>query len=93
MQKTKYFNKKIYETETKIKTAFIILTTFLIGMYIGVAIDYLELQNKEEKINTLEVELDDKKEVITRLEKEKSNLETKLNNYTLEKRKNINGFR
>ena len=30
MKKTKYFNSKIYETEKKIKTAFIILITFLI---------------------------------------------------------------
>ena len=30
MEKTKYFNKNIYETEKKIKTAFIILVVFLI---------------------------------------------------------------
>ena len=30
MQKTKHFNKDIYETEKKIKTAFIILVVFLI---------------------------------------------------------------
>lgn len=30
MKKTKYFNSKIYETEKKIKTAFIILLVFLI---------------------------------------------------------------
>ena len=30
MKKTKYFNKDIYEKEKKIKTAFIILVTFLI---------------------------------------------------------------
>lgn len=30
MKKTKHFNKDIYETEKKIKTAFIILITFLI---------------------------------------------------------------
>ena len=30
MKKTKYFNKDIYETEKKIKTAFIILVVFLI---------------------------------------------------------------
>lgn len=29
-EKTKHFNKDIYETEKKIKTAFIILITFLI---------------------------------------------------------------
>ncbi len=30
MKKTKHFNSKIYETEKKIKTAFIILVVFLI---------------------------------------------------------------
>lgn len=30
MKKTKHFNSKIYETEKKIKTAFIILIVFLI---------------------------------------------------------------
>lgn len=30
MKKTKYFNKNMYETEKKIKTAFIILVVFLI---------------------------------------------------------------
>ena len=30
MKKTKYFNNKVYETEKKIKTAFIILVVFLV---------------------------------------------------------------
>ena len=30
MKKTKYYDKNVYETEKKIKTAFIILITFLI---------------------------------------------------------------
>lgn len=64
MQKTKHFNKDIYETEKKIKTAFIILITFLIGMYIGVAINYMELQNKEREIREYQVEIDNLKEVI-----------------------------
>ena len=32
MKKTKYFNKDIYETEKKIKTAFITLVVFLIRL-------------------------------------------------------------
>ena len=64
MQKTKHFNKDIYETEKKIKAAFIILLTFLIGMYIGVAINYMELQNKEREIREYQVEIDNLKEVI-----------------------------
>ena len=62
--KTKYFNSKIYETEKKIKTAFIILLVFLLGLYIGVAINYMELQNKERVIREYQVEIDNLKEVI-----------------------------
>ena len=87
MKKTKYFNKDIYKTEKKIKTAFIILVVFLIGMYIGVAINYMELQNKEQKIREYQVEVDSKDEVINRLNKEKNELESKLNNYTIQGRK------
>ena len=64
MQKIKYYDSKMYKTETKIKTAFIILITFLIGMYIGVAINYMELQNKEREIREYQVEIDSLKEVI-----------------------------
>ena len=63
-KKTKHFNKDIYETEKKIKTAFIILVTFLLGIYIGVAINYMELQNKEKQIREYQVEVDSLKEVI-----------------------------
>ena len=64
MQKTKYYDKNFYKTEKKIKNAFIILLTFLIGMYIGVAINYMELQNKEKQIREYQVEIDSLKEVI-----------------------------
>ena len=64
MKKTKYYDKNVYKTEKKIKTAFIILVTFLIGMYIGLAINYMELQNKEREIREYQVEIDSLKEVI-----------------------------
>ena len=64
MKKTKHFNKDIYKTEKKIKTAFIILIVFLLGLYIGVAINYMELQNKEQQIREYQVEIDNLKEVI-----------------------------
>ena len=70
MQKTKHFNKDIYETEKKIKTAFIILVTFLIGLYIGLAINYMELQNKEKQIREYQVEIDNLKEIIYLMETE-----------------------
>ena len=87
MKKTKYFNKDIYETEKKIKNAFIILLTFLIGMYIGVAINYMELQNKEKQIREYQVEIDDKKQTLDRVIQEKEDLETILNNYTINERR------
>lgn len=64
MKKTKHFNKDIYETERKIKTAFIILLVFLLGLYIGIAINYMELQNKDQQIEEYQVEIDNLKEVI-----------------------------
>lgn len=66
MKKTKYFDRKIYEKDKKIKTAFIILITFLIGVYVGLAIHYLELQEKDAKIRNMYVQLDDLKEIIHR---------------------------
>lgn len=70
MKKTKYFNKDLYETEKKIKTAFIILVTFLIGMYIGLAINFMELQNKEREIREYQVEIDSLKETVYILQQE-----------------------
>ena len=69
-EKTKHFNKDIYETEKKIKTAFIILVTFLLGIYIGVAINYMELQNKEQQIREYQVEIDSLKETVYILQQE-----------------------
>ena len=87
MKKTKYFNKDIYETEKKIKTAIIILIVFLLGLYIGLAINYMELQNKEQQIREYQVEIDDKKQTLDRVIQEKEDLETILNNYTIEERR------
>lgn len=70
MKKTKHFNKDIYETEKKIKNAFIILVTFLIGLYIGLAINYMELQNKEQQIREYQVEIDSLKETVYILQQE-----------------------
>lgn len=64
MKKTKHYDKDVYKTEKKIKAAFIILVVFLLGLYIGVAINYMELQNKEREIREYQVEIDNLKEVI-----------------------------
>ena len=47
-----------------IKTIFIVLITFLIGIYVGLAINYLEVQEKDAKIREQYVEIDDLKEII-----------------------------
>lgn len=47
----------------------------------------MELQNKEQEIREYQVEIDSKDEAINRLNKEKNELESKLNNYTIRERK------
>lgn len=74
---TKYYDKRIYEKDKKIKTAFVILITFLIGMYVGVAINYLELQEKDSKIREQYVEIDSLKETIHQYELEELKNEVK----------------
>ena len=56
-------------------------------MYIGVAINYLELQNKEKEIREYQVEIDSKNQVIDTLNEDKNELEIILNNYTIQERK------
>ena len=64
MKKTKYYDKRIYEKDKKIKTAFLVIIIFLFGLYVGLAINYLELQEKDAKIRNMYVQLDDLKEII-----------------------------
>lgn len=70
MQKTKYYNKELYEIENKIKTALIILIIFILGLFTGLLVNNLELQNKEKEIREYQVEIDSLKESICLLEKE-----------------------
>ena len=70
MKKTKYYDKRIYEKDRKIKTFFVLLITFLIGMYVGVAINYLEFQEKDAKIREQYVEIDSLRETIYQYELE-----------------------
>ena len=67
---TKYYDKDIYKKDKKIKTFFVILITFLIGMYAGLAIHYLELQEKDAKIREQYVEIDSLKETVYQYELE-----------------------
>ena len=70
MQKTKYYNKELYEIEKEIKTALIILIIFILGIFTGLLANNLESQNKEKQIIEQEVEIDSLKESIYLLEKE-----------------------
>nr|DAH05192.1 MAG TPA: Lipopolysaccharide assembly protein A domain [Caudoviricetes sp.] len=70
MQKTKYYNKELYEIEKEIKTALIILIIFILGLFTGLLVNNLELQNKEKEIREYQVEIDSLKECIHLLEKE-----------------------
>ncbi len=70
MQKTKYYNKELYEIENKIKTAFVILIVFILGLFTGLLVNNLELKNKEKEIREYQVEIDSLKESIYLLEKE-----------------------
>lgn len=70
MKRTKYYDKDIYKKDKLIKTIFVILITFLIGMYAGLAINYLELQEKDSKIREQYVEIDSLKETIYQYELE-----------------------
>lgn len=64
MERTKYYDKDIYKKDKLIKTIFVILITFLVGMYVGVAINYLELQEKDSKIREQYVEIDSLRETV-----------------------------
>ena len=64
MKRTKYYDKEIYKKDKLIKTAFAILITFLVGMYAGLAINYLELQEKDNKIRKQYVEIDSLRETV-----------------------------
>lgn len=66
----KFYDKRIYEKDKKIKAMFVILITFLLGIYIGLAINYLEIQEKDTKIRNQYVEIDNLKEIIHRQEME-----------------------
>ena len=70
MKRTKYYDKDIYKKDKLIKTIFVILITFLIGMYAGVAINYLELKEKDSKIREQYVEIDSLKETVYQYELE-----------------------
>ncbi len=70
MKKTRYYVKDIYKKDKKIKKFFAILIVFLFGLYVGLAINYLELQEKDAKIRELYIEIDSLKETVYQYELE-----------------------
>ena len=70
MKENKYYNKETYEIETKTKEAFVILIVFILGLFTGLLVNNLELQNKEKEIREYQVEIDSLKESIHLLEEE-----------------------
>jgi hypothetical protein len=87
VKKTKYFNKEMYETEKKIKSVIITISIFIIGLISGLSIGYFENTKKDTYINMLQTELDSMNATINDLDREKSRLETIINNYTIESRR------
>lgn len=70
MKKTRYYVKDIYKKDKKIKKFFAILIVFLFGLYVGLAVNYLELQEKDTKIRELYIEIDSLKETVYQYELE-----------------------
>ena len=70
MKKTRYYVKDIYKKDKKIKKFFAILIVFLFGLYVGLAVNYLELQEKDAKIRELYIEIDSLKETVYQYELE-----------------------
>lgn len=72
-----------------IKTIVYVLIAFLLGLMLAITI--IHNKNKE-LINNQYIELDNSREVIDKLTQENNKLETILNNYTIEERKECNSY-
>lgn len=87
MKNTKYFDKEIYEMENKIKPIIVILIVFIIGLFSGFGVGYVEIHNKDNYINMINAELDKSNSSINELAEENSRLQTIINNYTIQSRR------
>lgn len=54
----KYYDKKMYEMEEKIKTALFTLLIFTISFLLGAFIGNVDVNNKEQQIKQLQIEID-----------------------------------
>ena len=57
----KYYDKKMYEMEQKIKTALFTIVVFTISFLLGTFIGKVEVNNKEQQIKKLQIEIDNLK--------------------------------
>lgn len=57
----KYYDKKIYEMEQKIKTALFIILIFTISFLLGAFLGNVDINNKEQQIKQLQIEIDNLK--------------------------------
>lgn len=57
----KYYDKKMYEMEEKIKTALFTLLIFTISFLLGAFIGNMDVNNKEQQIKQLQMEIDNLK--------------------------------
>lgn len=57
----KYYDKKIYEMEQKIKTALFTILIFTISFLLGAFIGNVDTNNKEQQIKQLQIEIDNLK--------------------------------
>lgn len=54
----KYYDKKMYEMEQKIKTALFTILIFTISFLLGAFIGTADINNKEQQIKQLQMEID-----------------------------------
>lgn len=57
----KYYDKKMYEMEQKIKTALFTILIFTISFLLGAFIGNVDANNKEQQIKQLQIEIDNLK--------------------------------
>lgn len=60
----KYYDKKMYEMEQKIKTALFTILIFTISFLLGAFIGNIDVNNKEQQIKQLQIEIDNLKKQI-----------------------------
>lgn len=75
------------------KIIIFIRIAYLVGIILGTILGMMIAYDKDkELINNQYIELDNSKEVIDKLTQENNKLETILNNYTIEERKDGNSY-